>query len=371
MRWHVALLLTAFTLSSGVADGAITFLPGHYYASNYNSSIITQFDADSTPIASVNLGREVRGIAFGPDGLLYAVTRPQSFGFEVLAIDGQGAIKAAYGADAPYLGGNLSSGKISVGNSHVYVAGGSMVTRFQIGNPASATKFYESNKVFDVEVLPSGNLLVGSGNEVLELTADGEAIRSIGRSHFSGVRGVEFDPVTNKVFVAHWGSTGLYEQVARVDWLTGTLEKVVTLHHPDDLFITSEGELLVGSGSQIPRFVSQNLHEGRSLGGFPNTFVTQYTIPEPAAELMLILGAIAMLATHTFCRVERPVNLRRSTRADVRSPVFQPEKEIAVSLENPFQNGQGFLGNGVCNYRDRDAPGPGESLDKYCREEED
>ena len=45
-----------------------------------------------------------------------------------------------------------------------------MLTRFYIGNPSSGTTIYSNNQIFDVEILPSGNLLVASAYEVNEIT---------------------------------------------------------------------------------------------------------------------------------------------------------------------------------------------------------
>lgn len=298
MRVFVVLLLIACTLPTSLALGAITFVPGHFYASNYDSNVITQYDASRTAIGSVNLGREVKGITFGPDGLLYAVTRPQTFGFEVLAINGTGGIEATYASTSPYIGGNLSYGKIAVGNGHLYVAGGNVLTRFQIGNPASAATIYDTNQVYDVEVLPSGNLLVASAYEVQELTPAGTVVRNIepSGSLYTDIRGVEFDPATNNMFVTHLGHTGFFFQIMRVDWLTGALEESITLNYADDLFVTEEGNLLVGSRTQIPRLYSQDLDELGSLGGAQQMFITQYTIPEPSTMLMVLSVGVALIA---------------------------------------------------------------------------
>lgn len=297
MRVFWVLLLTACTLPTSLAMGAITFVPGHFYASNYDFNVITQYDANRTAIGSLNLGREVRGITFGSDGLLYAVTRPQTFGFEVLAINGTGGIEATYAATSPYIGGNISYGKIAVGNGHIYVAGGNDLTRFQIGSSAAGVSIYNTNQVYDVEVLSSGNLLVGSAYEVRELTPAGATVRGIGGSLYTDIRGVEFDPVTNNMFVTHLGHTGFFFQIMRFDWLTGTLEENVTLNYADDLFVTREGDLLVGSRTQIPRLYSQDLDELGSLGSAQQMFITQYTIPEPSTMVMVLAGGVALIAS--------------------------------------------------------------------------
>lgn len=208
-------------------------------------------------------------------------------------------MEATYASTSPYIGGNISYGKVAVGNGNIYVAGGNNLTRFQIGDSSSATTIYTTNQVYDVEVLPSGNLLVASAYEVQELTPAGTFIRNIepSGSLYTDIRGVEYDPATNNVFVTHPGHTGFFFQIMRVDWLTGALEESITLNYADDLFLTREGDLLVGSRTQIPRLYSQDLDELGSLGGVQQMFVTQYTIPEPSTVLLVFSGGLALVVS--------------------------------------------------------------------------
>jgi hypothetical protein len=60
-------------------------------------------------------------------------------------------------------------------------------------------------------------------------------------------RGVEYDDVTGKIFVTHLGYSGFFLRLMRLDGATGALEDSVTFNHADDLFVTSSGDLLVGS----------------------------------------------------------------------------------------------------------------------------
>jgi hypothetical protein len=302
MRRAIVLLFSVIAMNGNCALGAFSFSPGHYYTSDYDSSVITQYNATGTVVGSLNLNNGVRGITFGPDGLLYAVTRPETFGFRVLAINGLGGIEATYSDAVTYIGGNISSGKIAVDASNIYVAGASQVMKFQIGSPASGLPIYTNNQVFDVEVLPSGNLLAASAYEVKEITSSGSVVRDFGPGGlFTDIRGVEYDPSTNNVFVTHLGHSGFFHQVMRFDWLTGNLEESTMFTYADDMFMTNDGNLLVGSRTQVPRLYSQELDAIGGLAGPVQMFVTQFPVPEPSSILMLLAGSLTLCCRRFIC----------------------------------------------------------------------
>lgn len=60
--------------------------------------------------------------------------------------------------------------------------------------------------------------------------------------------------------------------------------------------MTREGDLLVGSRTQIPRLYRQDLDELGSLGGVQQMFITQYGIPEPSTLLLAFSGGLALVA---------------------------------------------------------------------------
>jgi hypothetical protein len=66
------------------------FVPGHYYSSNNGSLVITEYDGTGTVVGSYTVpsifGEELRGLAFGADGLLYATVARGVPGFNVLAL---------------------------------------------------------------------------------------------------------------------------------------------------------------------------------------------------------------------------------------------------------------------------------------------
>src|SRR5262245_44315582 len=82
-----------------LATGAISFTYGHYYTTNYFSRVITEYNAAGHVLGSLTLpfdvGGELRGLAFGPDGLMY-VTAARTTGFAVLALDSAGAVQQTY-----------------------------------------------------------------------------------------------------------------------------------------------------------------------------------------------------------------------------------------------------------------------------------
>src|SRR5947209_17919621 len=90
-------LLVTILIHAAYAD--FSFVPGDYYTSNYFSRDITQYNSSGTVVGSFTLpstlGDEVRGLAFGPDNLLYA-TVVRGSGFAVLALNSSGTVQQTY-----------------------------------------------------------------------------------------------------------------------------------------------------------------------------------------------------------------------------------------------------------------------------------
>lgn len=266
-----------------LAPTAFAFVPGHYYTSNFFSRVITQYDETGTVVGSYTvppeLGEEVRGLAFGPDGLLYATLSRGSAGFAVLALKSDGTVVASYPRSV-YTAGNLSFGKIAIDNQYLYVCGQDELTRFLIGNPSSGATIYFDNQIYDVKPLPNGNLFVASAYHVDEITNTGAFVRRIellsADKSFTDIRGIEYNPATNILFVTHHGHSEFFYRIMRVNATTGALLNHAPFHYADDLFLDSSGKLLVGSATQNPIFFSQDLMQGDSLDGEQQMFVTQY-----------------------------------------------------------------------------------------------
>src|SRR5262249_42919596 len=91
-------------LSSLPADAGLTFTLGHLYSTSGAGGSPDIFEYSETGIflssitpQSLIAGDELRGIAFGPDGLLYAVKMHfAESGFEILALDSSGNTHATY-----------------------------------------------------------------------------------------------------------------------------------------------------------------------------------------------------------------------------------------------------------------------------------
>ncbi|MEP7015946.1 MAG: PEP-CTERM sorting domain-containing protein [Verrucomicrobiota bacterium] len=279
--------------------GDFGLVQGDYYSSNYFSNVITQYGPTGAVVGSYTvpsaLGSEVRGLAFGSDNLLYATLSRGSSGFAVVALDGSGMVHMTY-TGSTYVAGNLSYGKISVDSQYLYVSGQDQLTRFLLGNPASGTTIYTANQVYDTKPLANGNLFVASAYKIDEITNTGVFVRTIpliGDGNFyTDIRGIEYDPATNSLFVTELGHTGFFDQLMRLDATTGVLQNNVTFNYADDIFLDSSGKLLVGSRTQTPAFFSQNLQQAGALGDGQQMFVTQF-VPEPATISYLLLVAAA------------------------------------------------------------------------------
>jgi len=261
-----------------------SFVPGNIYSTSYGSFDIIEYSSKGAALASLTLsstlGDGLRGIAFGPDGLLYTVMVRGS-GFAVLALDSSGVVHQAYSMDPLYLAGNISYGKIAVDRTYIYVAGADELIRFTLGSNDPGMSIYTNNQVFDVKVLPSGNVLVASAYEVDEITNAGAFVRSIRLSgaSFVDVRGIEYDPAKNKLFATELGYTNFNFQLMRINASTGILEKSVTFNYADDLFLTQSGTLLVGSRTETPRIYMENLNNLGTVGITQRMFITQYIAP--------------------------------------------------------------------------------------------
>jgi hypothetical protein len=232
-----------------------------------------------------SIGSEARGMAFGPEGWLYVVVVAGS-DFGVVALDSSGSVKATYKGPG-YVEGNLSYGKIAFGkNGQFFVGGADNLVAFTVGSP-DGTVIYTNNQIFDVKGLPSGNLLVLSAYQLQEITTTGSVVKTIIPDtiiSFVDARGVEFDPLTNKIYVTMLGYTGQFFQLMRFDGDTGHLEKSVYFWYGDDIFLTSDDRLIVGSRTQVPAIFDLDLNQIAVLNGGQQMFVTQMPLAASVAS---------------------------------------------------------------------------------------
>lgn len=293
----VQLLVAGILIStSALARADFTFLAGDYYTSNYFSRVITQYNPNGDVVGSYTvpsaLADEVRGITFGPDGLLYADLSSSTGSFKVVALDSSGTIHATY-TGSTYVGGNLSYGKILIDGQYLYVSGQGSLTRFVLGDPSSGTVIYTSQTgaIFDQTSFANGDLLVATDYAVNEVTANGVLVRTIPPvgDVFNNLRGIAYDAASNIMFVTEIG------RIFRVDATTGLVLGHTDFDYADDAFLDSNGNLLVGSRTQTPHFYSQDLKSIGMLGGGQQMFVTQL-VPEPTTVPCLVAGlAVLML----------------------------------------------------------------------------
>ena len=191
-----------------------------------------------------------------------------------------GVIRETYTYNDVYLG-YISQGKIAVDQQYIYVAAGSDVIRFNVGDPNSRVSIYRGFEFMDVNILPNGHLFVASSYAIDEITNDGAFVRNVVRSNginFVDIRGIEYNPVTNKIFLTQLGTTGSRYFLMRLNGSTGAFETGGSFYYPDDLFLTQSGNLLVGSSDNFdaPRIYNQNWAFLRAVGTRQRLFVTQY-----------------------------------------------------------------------------------------------
>lgn len=307
----VAAILLLGMLSTQVES--FSFSVGDFYAANISSSIITQYDTSGAIKGSLTVtlpsnGRDLRGLAFGPDGLLYA-TVAQSSGFSVLALDSYGTVQRTYTHTA-YISGDIGYGAICFDNSgYFYVAaGGTGLVRFNTAAPSSVDIINREYGVHDVEVLPSGNILMATSQFIFELNRQGQMIRWITPSDpnhlvigdspsFTDIQGIEYDPASNSLFVTAIGASGYYHKLTRVNAITGVVEACAIVSGGEHMILSNDGRLIVGNASYSTRVFSTSLESLGYFAGNTFPFVTQYVpVPEPSTFIALVGGLGSLLA---------------------------------------------------------------------------
>jgi hypothetical protein len=274
------------------------------------SSTGTYIDSLTIPSSSANWS--TRGLAVGPDGLLYVVQDRFLSGFAVLAFDSKGGLQQTYtyGGTGDYIGGNISYGKIAFDASgHFFVGAGGGLVEFTTGSPNSGSLFFPqtSNGIFAVKALPNGDQLAASAYDIYELNKAGQVVRDLTQAgsgpnalRFVDLRGLAYDPSTGVLYATMLGQTGSFFQILKIDYATGNLLATTTFTYADDLFLRSDGDLLVGSRTQVPAIFDPNLNEIGPISSIPGPriFVTQAVkaVPEPASLALLGVGAVGALA---------------------------------------------------------------------------
>ncbi|MEX2142135.1 MAG: hypothetical protein WD894_22905 [Pirellulales bacterium] len=258
------------------------------YAINGDSRTVNEHDTSGRLLRSftVEAPDSLRGIAVGPDGLLYAsYSLYESFG--VVAFDATGEIHETYTYAGYWLGLKTfgAAGRIAFDRKgHFYVDG----FQFEIGRPDSGRMV--SALRTDVEILPNGNLLLADDYGLYEVTPSGTTVRTIssfgtdgfaniGTGGFAHIRGVEYDQERNHIYVtmlgyysANWDFT---HRILKLDGTTGALLNNTRYPYPVDLFLTDDRRLLVGSWEGPAAIFDLELNQIGTFAGGPRQFVTQ------------------------------------------------------------------------------------------------
>jgi hypothetical protein len=151
---QIACLAVAALCNLANANAGLSFTPGHIYSTwtTGNTTNVVEYSADGTFLGSLTIPSllqddELRGITFGPDGLLYAVmVHFADSGYQVLALDSSGTVHQTYRMDGIYIFGGGSYGKIAIDDQgNMYVAGGSALVHFTLGDPNSGDGTLYSN----------------------------------------------------------------------------------------------------------------------------------------------------------------------------------------------------------------------------------
>jgi hypothetical protein len=278
---------TAFAAAAMIllpAASLADFTPGDFYTANSVSNTIIYYDGSGAVVGSftvpASVADVVRGLAFGPDGFLYAVAAFDG-GINVLALDSDGNVQQAYPFNA-WIGGNLSFGKIDFDqNGSFYVGTFDGLVRFDLGDPPSGT-LLTHGAIFAVRALPWGNLLIASSYAISEIDNSGSFVRAIQPNgiFFVDLRGLAYDASSDTIFATMLGySPGNDFQLMALDGTTGDLVAQTSFWYGDDICLASDGRLTVGSRTQSPGIFTEDLNQLGSFAGDSRLFVTQ--VPEP------------------------------------------------------------------------------------------
>lgn len=229
---------------------------------------------------------------------MYAV-RTVGSGLGVTVVDNNGAVLNEYSA-ASYVRGNDTYGAIALADDgRFYVASQDSLIAFTPG-VKEGEAIYTSNQVHDVKVLPNGNLLVLSAYDLVEITPGGALVRNVSTPWLVDARGLEYDAVSNDIYVSMLGYSDNFFQLMRVDGSSGALEKSTSFWYGSDLLLTTDRRLLAGSWTLAPKFFNTELRAGPNLGNQQQLFVSQYAqdvqaaIPEPGSLILLTAGVVAL-----------------------------------------------------------------------------
>ncbi len=311
------LVLSCVLAATARAD----YVLGDYYATSgdLGSQTVTHFSQigailGTFQVASAATAGGLKGVAYDPsNGLLYSGSSNANGNLTVVAFNSSGVIQQTYTTASP-TGGNISFEKITFDNSgNFYVGDGAGVHKFTVGvfNSGGVISNGTTNGAYDIKNGPNGDLIVAGDYDIKEITAAGAVVKNFkpaaGSPFLINVRGLAYDAGSNSLYVSMLGYTGETFQVEKFNYSTGALLASTTFTYADSLFLTSGGNLLVGSRTQAPALFDSNLNVIEQFAGAEQLFVTQ-AVPEPASLALLALGS-------TLTIVARRVVTTRKGRA--------------------------------------------------------
>jgi len=316
-RFRVCTAIICLGASVQALAAPLSFAPGNIYTTQFFSTDINEHSVNGGFLTTVSIqglepGEETKGIAFGPDGNLYVVLDRLFTSARLVSVDAHGAISESYALPVA-TGGNLSYGKLEfTGDGTVYVGTAAGIVSIQLGDPGSARLLAEQTRdAFDLAVLPGGNLLMISSYSLDEIDGDGNLVRTITLSdpnHVSDasfffvndLRGIEYDPITDRVFVSMLGNSDNLSFVTMAfDLATGILLDIGSFTYGDDMFLAGD-TLLLGSRTEAPWILSPvDLSILGRLDGAERMFVTRNAVAvvaEPGTLALMAASLLLMLA---------------------------------------------------------------------------
>lgn len=312
MRRAFALALMTFgaAFSGGSVAFAFDFEAGDYYATEgweYLRPTIFQYSKSGALKGSLELdfrnATAIKGISYH-DGLMYGVLHDieDTNGYRVAAFDQTGAIKQEYRQSGAFT--HLWHGNIAFdGDKNFYVGESLGITRFTVGEPDSTKRIANLGDARDVTVLENGNLMTMASHDLMELSRDGELIRTITLSdpdHVAGDRvpsiwnmhALEVSRSTGDIFLSLNGNSDL--NILRMD-SSGRLVAATNVQDGGDILLTDDNRVIVGSFSQSPTIFTDRLTRSGEFEGRRMMYLTQIpAVPEPSAFCLLGAGLLAI-----------------------------------------------------------------------------